>query len=120
MNAISSQLASALGSAFLGVLGDGARFELLDSSGLLLLRVPLASPAGTVSSSGQVRITATVRAMPVASGVAAIGQVTDSSGRWHRRWPCVQSDANVPDAVALNCTTIVVGRYVELHDLVIG
>jgi hypothetical protein len=115
----SSALKTALATALRNILGAGSSLDIVDSQGRLLVRFALSTPPGTLSDAGSLSLSP-LRQLPVASGVAAYGQLVDSAGAPHRRWSCVQSDAPVANALTLNSTIIVMGRYVEPGTLTIG
>jgi hypothetical protein len=112
--------------AFRDLIDAGAaagRLKIRSSSDVLLADIPLADPCGTVSAVTGVltfTTTSTEDSSADATGTAAYGEFTDSTGTVHLSLPTEAGSAAVSGKLVLNTLSIVSGGPVKLVSATIG
>lgn len=100
----------------------GASIKIRDASDVLLAQVPLTDPCGTVNpTTGQLTLTPAGRDEGAdTTGVAAYGELCDSTGAVHLSLPATVGTLPVAGAIVLNTLAVTGGAPVEVLSATIG
>lgn len=100
--------------------GTGAgKLKLYTDADALLATIPLADPAGSVTS-GQLTITAPSSVAATGSGTCTYGTITDSDDVVILTAPAQAGSSAVSGKIVISTTALVTGADVELVSCVIG
>jgi len=102
-----------------GGAGAGV-LNIYDASDNLLVAITLDDPCGTVSSGGQLTITATSAGTAIADGTASWGEFTDSTGTWVLQAPVAAGASAVSGDIVLSSIAIVTGAELTLVSATVG
>ena len=100
----------------------GGSIKIRDGSDVLLAQIPLSDPCGTVNATtGQLTLTPAGRDEGAdTTGVAAYGELCDSTGAVHLSLPATVGTLPVAGAIVLNTLAVTGGAPVEVLSATIG